>query len=108
MEEYQKIHDYIHSLPCGCAERIASEASYGIAPVVHPSLTEVLDSVPTAKMNTLDEKRRTKLIFNLNSIKAWISKKRDYDESKRYDIVKDLNQIARAFRLMAIDVSEFE
>ncbi|CAF1235979.1 unnamed protein product [Adineta ricciae] len=103
MEEYQKIHDYIHALPCGCAERISTEDSYGIAPVVHPSLTEVLDSVPTSKTNTLDEKRRTKLIFNLNSIKAWISKKRDYDESKRYDIVKDLNQIARAFRLMAVD-----
>ncbi|UJR23948.1 hypothetical protein I4U23_026916 [Adineta vaga] len=103
MDQYKKIHDYVHTLPCGCGDRITNDDSYGIAPLIHPSLSEVLNSTPTSKTNSLDEKRRKKLMFNLESVKAWISKKQDYDESKRYDIVKDLNQIARAFRQMAID-----
>jgi hypothetical protein len=57
------------------------------------------------KMNTLDVKRRKKLLNNVQSVKGWISKEVDYDETKRFEIVKELNKIARAFRQMAMDVN---
>ena len=52
-------------------------------------------------------KRRKKLLHNIESIKSWISKDIDFDETKRYEIVKQLNKIARAFKQMAIDVYLF-
>jgi hypothetical protein len=106
MHEYQKIKEYVHGLPCGCAERNAAGDSFGNTPVVHPNLMEVLNSdPPNTKMNKLDEKRRKKLLHNIESIKVWISKTTDFDESKRYEIVKELNKIARSFKKMAIDVN---
>jgi hypothetical protein len=105
MNEYQKIKEYVHGLPCGCAERNTEGDSFGNTPVVHPNLMEILNSNPSnIKMNKLDEKRRKKLLHNIQSIKVWISKTTDFDESKRYEIVKELNKIARAFKKMAIDV----
>ncbi|CAF4381885.1 unnamed protein product, partial [Adineta steineri] len=102
--EYQKIKDYVHALPCGCGDESLNSENFGISPVVHPDLSEVLNaSTANYKMNTLDEKRRKKLLINLESVKAWVSKKMDFDESKRYDIVKELNKIARSFRQMAFD-----
>lgn len=56
-------------------------------------------------MNTLDIKRRKKLAHYLESIKSWISKTAEFDESKRSDAVKELKKIANVFQRMAIDVS---
>ncbi|CAF4328073.1 unnamed protein product, partial [Rotaria sp. Silwood2] len=104
IEEYRKIENYIHTLPCGCAEEIKDGDTLGSTPMVHPTLYELLNSSsPTIKMNQLDIKRHKKLLHNIQSIRTWISKEVDFDESKRYEIVKDLNKMARAFRQMATD-----
>ena len=106
MTEYRKIETYVHELACGCNERAATGESLGMTPVVHPNLTELLNApFGTLKMNDLDIKRRKKLLNNAESIKAWISQEVDFDESKRFEIVKELTKIARAFRQMAIDVN---
>jgi hypothetical protein len=106
INEYRKIESYVHELACGCSERAATGESLGMTPVVHPNLTELLNgSTGSLKMNVLDIKRRKKLLNNAESIKAWISQEIDFDESKRFQIVKELNKIARAFRQMAIDVN---
>jgi predicted DNA-binding antitoxin AbrB/MazE fold protein len=75
--------------------------------VVHSTLFESLN-IPhiNGRMNILDEKRRKKVLHNLESIKSWISKEVDFDEGKRYEIVKELNKISRALRQLAIDVRE--
>ncbi|CAF4662959.1 unnamed protein product, partial [Rotaria sp. Silwood2] len=104
IEEYRKIENYIHTLPCGCVEEIKDGDTLGSTPMVHPTLYELLNSSsPTIKMNQLDIKRHKKLLHNIQSIRTWISKEVDFDESKRYEIVKDLNKMARAFRQMATD-----
>ncbi|CAF4888115.1 unnamed protein product, partial [Rotaria sp. Silwood1] len=104
IEEYRKIENYVHTLPCGCAEHMKNSENLGTIPVVHPNLYELLNSTsPTIKMNQLDIKRYKKILHNIESIKTWISKEVDFDESKRYEIVKDLNNIARAFQQMATD-----
>ncbi|CAF4316839.1 unnamed protein product, partial [Rotaria sordida] len=54
-------------------------------------------------MNQLDIKRYKKVFNNLQSIKSWVSKEISFEESKRYEIVKELDKIARAFRQMATD-----
>ncbi|CAF3911139.1 unnamed protein product [Rotaria sordida] len=104
MEEYRKIQNYVYTLPCGCAEHIKEREISGIIPVVHPNLYELLNSSqPNIKMNQLDIKRYKKILHNIQSIKTWVSKEVNFDESKRYEIVKELNKIARAFRQMATD-----
>ena len=106
MKEYRKIEHYVHTLPCGCAEKTNDHENSCITSVVHPTLYELLDSPsPNIKMNHLDIKRYKKILNNLQSIKAWVSKEINFDESKRYEIVKELNKIARAFRQMATDVN---
>ncbi|CAF4767027.1 unnamed protein product [Rotaria sp. Silwood1] len=104
MEDYRKMEQYIDTLPCGCAEHMKDSETLGSVPAVHPNLYELLNStMPTIKMNQLDTKRHKKLLLNLESIKSWISKEVDFDESKRYEIVKELNKIAITFRQMATD-----
>jgi hypothetical protein len=104
--EYQKIEEYIQTLPCGCGERSADGDNHGVSSVVHPTLYEILDSgMGNFKMNVLDTKRRKKILHNIQSLKSWISKDIDYDEEKRFEIVKELNKIARALRQMATDVN---
>ena len=106
MNEYRKIEHYIHTLPCGCGETVSNTENSDSTPTVHPNLYEVLDSTsPTSKMNLLDTKRQKKIRHNLESIKGWISRGIDLDETKQIEIIKELNKIARAFRQMAIDVS---
>ncbi|CAF1400273.1 unnamed protein product [Rotaria magnacalcarata] len=104
MEEYRKIEEYVHALPCGCGKSADISQALGTIPVVHPNLSELLscDST-TAKLNNLDIKRRKKLLHYLESIKSWISKGADFDESKRYETIKELNKIARVFERMAVE-----
>jgi len=74
--------------------------------IVHPNLYDILDSNPgNLKMNELDIKRRQKILHNIESLKGWLSKDVDFDETKRYEIVKGLHKIIRSFRQMAIDVN---
>ncbi|CAF1333357.1 unnamed protein product, partial [Rotaria sordida] len=104
MKEYRKIEHYVHTLPCGCAEKTNDHENSGITSIVHPTLYELLDSPSTnIKMNQLDIKRYKKVFNNLQSIKSWVSKEISFEESKRYEIVKELDKIARAFRQMATD-----
>ncbi|CAF3968536.1 unnamed protein product, partial [Rotaria sordida] len=102
-EEYKKIEHYVHTLPCGCAEETKDE-NFGTATIVHPSLYELLNSFqPTVKMNPLDLKRYKKILHNIQAIKTLVSKSVNFDELKPYEIVKDLNKVARAFQQMATD-----
>jgi len=104
MSAYHKIEHYVHTLPCGCGKQTSSNETFGLTPVVHPTLSEYLNtSQPNIKMNSLDLKRRKKLLHNLDSLKGWISKEIDFDEAKRFEIVKQLTKIARSFRQMATD-----
>lgn len=108
MTEYHKIEHYVHTLPCGCGKQSSSNENFGLTPVVHPTLSEYLNTTQSnIKMNSLDYKRRKKLLHNIDSLKGWISKEVDFDETKRFEIVKQLTKIARAFRQMAIDVKYF-
>ncbi len=104
--EYRKIENYLDTLPCGCGEPMLDNKTSDASPMVHPSLYEILDSNPgSLKMNTLDIKRRQKILHNIESLKGWLSKDFDFEESKRYEIVKGLHKIARSFRQMAVDVN---
>jgi hypothetical protein len=105
MIEYRKLEHYVHTLPCGCGGQILDNENFSTTPVVHPTLWEILNSTyGNFKMNQLDSKRRKKILNNIEALKGWISKEIDFDETKRYEIVKELNKIARSFRQMAIDV----
>ncbi|CAF2056570.1 unnamed protein product [Rotaria magnacalcarata] len=105
IQKYQKLEEYIHTLPCGCNELKPTSNNLGVTETVHPSLSEVLTfSKSNNRMNTLDEKRRTRILHNLESLKIWISKACDFDEVKRYEIVKELYKIARTLRQLSIDV----
>jgi len=99
------MEEYVHSLPCGCGDQNVNDESLGVSGVVHSTLPELL-STPrfTARMNTLDEKRQKKVAHNLESLKAWISKDIEFDEEKKFETVKQLNKIARAFKQLAFDV----
>jgi hypothetical protein len=107
MSEYQKMEQYVDILPCGCGGNKSDNEELSAKPLVHPTLRELLDASPSnIKMNHLDYKRRKKLLHNVEALKGWISKQMDFDETKRYQIVKELNKIARAFKQMAIDVNK--
>ena len=68
---------------------------------------ELLNStLPGVKLNHLDIKRRKKLLHNIEALKSWISKEIDFDPAKQYEIIKELQKIARALRQMAIDVTD--
>lgn len=106
IQEYRKMEEYMSILPCGCADAKSNNDDLGISCVIHGTLVEILSfSKPNLRMNSLDEKRRKKVLHNLESLKSWISKDVDFDESKRYEIVKELNKIARALRQLAFDVN---
>lgn len=105
MEEYREIENYVHTVPCGCGVQKKGQ-TYGAMPLVHPNLSELLNtSSPSMKMNNLDIKRRKKILHYLETIKAWVSKAANFEESKRYETIKELNNIARAFQKMALDVN---
>jgi hypothetical protein len=106
--QYRAMEHYLHTLPCGCAERAsASSDQVGATPTVHPTIYELLRSTsPGVKLNKLDVKRRKKLLHNIESLKSWISKEIDFDESRQHEIVKELQKIARSLRQMASDVSK--
>jgi hypothetical protein len=107
MNEYKKIEHYVHTLPCGCAGQMLDNENFRTTPIVHPTLWEILNSTHgNIKMNQLDYKRRKKILNNIEALKGWISKEIDFDEPKQYEIVKELNKIARSFRQMAIDVKK--
>ncbi|CAF1359491.1 unnamed protein product [Rotaria magnacalcarata] len=105
MEEYRKIENYVHTLPCGCGEQKTSTDALSYTPIVHPNLSELLSCGPTAntKMNNMDQKRRKKILYYLDVMKGWISRAADFDDSKRYETIKELYKIADVFRKMAID-----
>ena len=106
MDEHRKIEHYIHTLPCGCAERTTKFGNLGATPVVHPNLMELLGSNPAGlRLNKLDINHRKKILNNIEALKGWISKEFELDELKRFEIVKELNKIARSFRQMAVDVN---
>jgi hypothetical protein len=106
MSEYQKMENYVDTLPCGCGGRTLDDGNLSTSILVHPTLWESLNANSSnIIMNQLDHKRRKKLVHDLNTFKGWISKQMDFDETKRYEIVKQLNKIARSFRQMAIDVN---
>ncbi|CAF4563953.1 unnamed protein product [Rotaria sp. Silwood2] len=105
MQQYKKIEEYLHTLPCGCGQQKTNATNFGITGGVHATLSEVLNfSMPSLRMNSLDEKRRKKIFHNLESLKGWITKDIDFDETKRFEIVKVLYKIARALRQLAFDV----
>ena len=105
---YRAMEHYLHTLPCGCAEQATtSTGGFGTTPTVHPTIHELLKStLPGVKLNHLDVRRRKKLLHNIESLKSWISKEIDFDQSRQYEIIKELQKIARALRQMALDVSE--
>ena len=108
MNEYHKIEHYVHTLPCGCAGQEADDGNFLTTPVVHLTLWELLENTQANyKLNQLDFKRRKKILNNLESLKGLISKEIDFDQTEQYEIVKELNKIARSFRQMAIDVRMF-
>ncbi len=96
----------MHDLPCGCGEKNAATAeSLGVSGAVHPSLSELLNAPRfSLRMNTLDEKRQKKIINNLESLSACISRDIEFNEEKKYEIIKQLHKIARALRQLAVDV----
>ncbi|CAF3717062.1 unnamed protein product [Rotaria sordida] len=105
MQQYRKMEEYVHTLPCGCGQKKPAVNNFGITGGVHATLSEVLNfSLSNLQMNALDEKRRKKIFHNLESLKNWITKDVDFDETKRFEIVKQLYKIARALRQLAFDV----
>ena len=103
---YRDMEHYLHTMSCGCEEQLSGKESFGNRPIIHPSIFELLQSNPTSvKLNVLDTKRRKKLLHHLESLKSWISKEIDFDESKSYETIKELKKIARALRQMATDVN---
>ncbi|CAF3469754.1 unnamed protein product [Rotaria socialis] len=103
-EEYRKIEQYVHASPCGCGESSGNPQALGTIPVVHATLSELLNCTSTtAKLNNLDINRRKKLLHYLESIKSWISKGADFAGPNRYETIKELNKIARVFERMAVD-----
>lgn len=108
MIEYKKIEHYVHLLPCACQEHNSSDEGSNSTSGIHPTLYELLNANQgSLKMNPLDVKRRKKILHNVQALKSWVSRDIDFDETKRYEIVKDLNKLARSFRQMAIDVNSF-
>ncbi|CAF1244784.1 unnamed protein product [Rotaria sordida] len=104
LQQYRKMEEYIHTLPCGCSQMKSTDNNLDIMGLVHATLSETLNFPKTnLRMNILDEKRRKKILHNLESLKIWISKEVDFDESKLYETVKELYKIARALRQLAID-----
>lgn len=107
IQDYRKMEEYIYTLPCGCNELISTETNYGVTNTIHPTLFEILAlSKPNNRMNTLDEKRRKRVLHNLELLKSWISMICNFNETKRYEIVKELYKIARALRQLSIDVNK--
>ena len=106
VESYRKMEEYIHVLPCGCGTQGDAEQNFGLMRLVHSTLPELL-RLPQAhlRMNTLDEKRRKKILLNLEFLQTWISKDLDFDENKRFETIKELTKMARALQQMAFDVS---
>ncbi|CAF3351971.1 unnamed protein product [Rotaria sp. Silwood1] len=106
IEQYRKMEEYVHTLPCGCGQqKTTTNNNFNITGGVHATLSEVLNfSLPNLRMNSLDEKRRKKILHNLELLKSWITKDVDFDETKRFEIIKKLYKIARALRRMAFDV----
>ena len=100
------MENYLHRLPCECAMKEMRQNQYCITSI-HSTLSEYLN-VPqhNLRMNHLDEKRRKKILVHLESLKDWISKEIDFDESKCYETIKELNKIARALHQMAFDVKK--
>ena len=100
------MEQYIHVLPCGCGAQGDADQNFGLMQLVHSTLSELLH-LPRAhlRMNTLDEKRRKKILLNLESLQSWISKDLDFDENKRFETIKELNKMARVLQQMALDVS---
>jgi hypothetical protein len=102
------MEEYIHTLPCGCEELRSINDEHGLMNVVHLTLSDFLSSPKlNTRMNALDEKRRKKILYYLEALKNWISTEVDFDEAKRYEIVKELHKIARALKQLAIDVNNF-
>ncbi|CAF4764086.1 unnamed protein product, partial [Rotaria sp. Silwood1] len=42
LQEYRIIENYIHTLPCGCADHMKDSVKLGTTPAVHPNLYELL------------------------------------------------------------------
>jgi hypothetical protein len=105
-EEYRKMEEYLHILPCGCTSKQTRAAQSTGMNLIHSTLTEYLSAPPiNLRMNTLDEKRRKKVLLHLESLQNWIATDIDFDESKCYETIKELTKIARVLQQMAVDVS---
>ena len=106
-EKYQKIEEYVKIFPCGCAEHSFNASDdHTMIGAIHLNLYESLNHPSiTLGMNTLDEKRRMKILRNLEALKQWVMKNNDLDQTKLYQTVKELEKIARILRQLAIDVN---
>ena len=91
MVEYKKIENYIALLPCRCSQRPIDSENSNPPPRVHPTLDEFLKNFSNSKMNQLDTKRRKKILHNIESLRDWISKEVDFDQTKPHEIVKEFN-----------------
>jgi hypothetical protein len=100
------MEQYIYELPCGCGQTKCKQNDVDTMGLVHPNLSEALDLIkPNTRMNVLDQKRRKKISHNLESLKGWISTNIEFDENKRFEIVKELYKISRALKQLAVDVN---
>lgn len=105
IDEYKRIEEYLHRLPCRCTSREDRRSALNSTNSIHSTLSEYL-SVPQTnlRLNELDVKRRKKVLLHLESLRNWISKEIDFDQNKAYETVKQLNKIGRALQQMANDV----
>ncbi|UJR24822.1 hypothetical protein I4U23_006197 [Adineta vaga] len=95
LENCRKMEEYIYTLPCECHTHNT----------IHSTLYELLSSPKlNSRMNSLDEKRRMKILHSLESLKTWISKEIDFQETKFYEALKQLRKISRTLRQLANDI----
>ena len=99
------MEDYLYQLPCGCTSRETRRNQFDGKSFVHSSLPEYLSLSPVnLRLNPLDEKRRKKVLLHLESLQNWISKEIEFDETRTFQTIKELNKIARVLQQMAFDV----
>lgn len=102
---YKEIDEYIRTIPCGCEHAKSGEGSFGMKGYVHPALSEVLQMNNfNWRMNVLDEKRRKKVVLNLETLKLTMAKELLFDEENLTEFIKKLYKMARSLKLLAKDV----
>ena len=109
-EEFRKIEDYLKSLPCGCHQNVKFSRGnqFVTMNLIHRTLYDYLSNAAiNLRMNPLDEKRRKKILIHLDLIQNWISNDIEFDQTKPFETIKELQKIVRVIQQMSFDVNSF-